>query len=180
MTDQLRQSIVSVLGIALCCCSLACRQSASDAAGGTAQPQSAGDAAAGTAQPAKEGMQKALTSFHAVITSPKTDLQLRPGQDTKVPVKVQNPGTETWISAGAFPVNVSYKWYKGGMIMGIEGERTALPGPVAPNQTVDVDVRVIAPPDAGKYTLRITLVQEAVTWFMTKGDSFLELPVTVR
>src|SRR5689334_4695242 len=90
MTDQLRQSIVSVLGIALCCCSLACRQSATDAAGGTAQPQSAGDAAAGTAQPPKEGMQKALTSFHAVITSPKTDLQLRPGQDTKVPVKVQN------------------------------------------------------------------------------------------
>jgi len=174
MTDQLtlrqsivRQSIVSVLGIALCCSSIACRPSASETAGGTAQP-------------AKEGMQQALMSFRAMLTSSKTDLQLHPAQDIKIPVKVQNPGTETWISAGAFPVNVSYKWFKGGVMMSIEGERTALPRPVAPNQTVDVDVRVVAPPDPGKYVLHISLVQEAVAWFMTKTNMSLELPVTVQ
>lgn len=170
MTDQLtlRQSVVSVLGIALCCLSVACSQTGGSKEGGTAQP------------PKQDGMQQALTSFRVVITSPKTDLQLHPGQDTKIPVKVQNPGTETWMSAGAFPVNISYKWFKGGAMMAIEGERTLLPGPVAPNATVDVDMRVIAPPNPGKYSLHVTLVQEAVAWFMTKTNTSLELPVTVQ
>lgn len=173
MTDQLtlRRYIVSVLGIALCCWSIACSQSSQTGSGKEG----------GTAEPAKQGgMQQPVTSFRVVITSSKTDLQLHPGQDTKVPVKVQNPGTETWLSTGAFPVNVSYKWFKGGVLMTIEGERTVLPGPVAPNQTVDVDVRVIAPPDPGKYVLHVTLVQEAVAWFMTKTNTSLELPVTVQ
>src|SRR5690242_15780397 len=97
----LRQTLGSVLGIALCCWSIACSQKGGGTVAGTA-----GD----TAQPAKpQGIQQPLTSFRQVLTSSKTDLQFHPGQDTKIPVRVQNPGTDTWLSVGAFPVDISYK-----------------------------------------------------------------------
>ena len=65
-------------------------------------------------------------------------------------------------------------------MLGIEGERTALTSPIGPQQAIDLDVRVVAPAQPGKYALRITLVQEAVTWFMIKSNTFLEIPVTVQ
>jgi hypothetical protein len=105
---------------------------------------------------------------------------LHPGQDVKIPVRIENPGQEKWVSIGQFPVNVSYKWFKGADMLPIEGERTVLPAPIGPKQAANVDVRVIAPNEPGDYALRITLVQEAVTWFMTKSNTFLALPVTVR
>ena len=127
----------------------------------------------------KAGMQKPVTSFRQILISSTTNLQLHPGQDTKITVQIQNPGTEIWTSTGQYPINVSYKWYKGGNMMTIEGERTRLPSPVGPNDAITTDVRVVAPPDPGKYALRVTLVQEAVAWFMIKSNTFLEVPVTV-
>jgi len=128
----------------------------------------------------KLGMQQPVTSFRQVLTSSKTDLKLHPGEDTKIPVRIQNPGTETWVSAGPYPVNVSYKWYKDGQMMRIEGERTALPSAIGPKQAIDAEVRVVAPLDPGEYALRITLVQEAVAWFMMNSHTFLALPVTIE
>jgi hypothetical protein len=158
------RNVAFALAVSLCCVGIACHQGAT--------PPSEGEK--------KAGLQQPLTSFRQVLTSPKTDLKLHPGEDIKVPVHIQNPGTETWVSAGKYPVTVSYKWFKDGQMMGIEGERTGLPSAIGPNQGVDVDVRMIAPPEPGKYALRVTLVQEAVTWFMIKSNTFLELPVTVQ
>jgi hypothetical protein len=72
---------------------------------------------------------------------------LHPGQDIKVPVRI--PGTEPWFSAGRFPVNISYKWFKGAEMLPIEGGRTPLPLAVRPKQAVNVDVRMIAPNEPG-------------------------------
>ncbi len=55
-----------------------------------------------------------------------------------------------------------------------------LPGPVGPNQSVNVNVRVVAPSQPGTYELRITLIQEGVAWFMTKSNTFLKLTATVK
>ena len=42
-------------------------------------------------------------------------------------------------------------------------------------------VRVRAPALAGKnLTLKITLVQEGVAWFMSKGAKTLDIPATVK
>jgi hypothetical protein len=158
------RNVVLALAVSLCCVGTACHEGAT--------PQSEAEK--------KAGLQQPLTSFRQVLTSPKTELKLHPGEDIKIPVHIQNPGTETWVSAGQFPVAVSYKWFRDGQMLVIEGERTALPSAIGPNQAADVDVRVIAPPDPGKYGLRLTLVQEAVAWFMLKSNTFLELPVTVQ
>ena len=95
-------------------------------------------------------------------------------------MRIQNPGVESWASEGRFPVTISYKWYKAGAMLPIEGERTVLPSPLGPNQAVEVPVRVLAPDQTGGFALRVTLVQEGVAWFMLKSNTFLELPVTVR
>jgi hypothetical protein len=156
---------MSALVVSLFCVSIACQQGA---------PTAPAEAERAT------GLQQPLTSFRQVLTSSKTELKLHPGEDTKIPVRIQNPGTDNWMSTGQFPVNASYKWYKDGQILGIEGERTPLPSAIGPNQAVDAEVRVIAPSAPGKYALRITLVQEAVAWFMLKSNTFLEIPVIVQ
>jgi hypothetical protein len=134
----------------------------------------------GSTAPATAGVEQPLVSFRQILISPTTNLSLHPKQETKVPVRIQNPGSETWISAGRYPVMISYKWYKDSHLLPIEGERTSLPAPVGPNQAVDAAVRVVAPDQTGSFALRITLVQEAVAWFMLKSDTFLELPATVE
>jgi hypothetical protein len=126
------------------------------------------------------GGEQPLTSFRQILTTSTAKLTVHPGQEIKLPVRVQNPGSETWAPTGRYPVTVSYKWFKGTEMLPIEGERTVLPGPVAPNQAVSTDVRVVAPGQKGDYTLRITLVQEGVGWFMMNSNTFLELPSAVK
>jgi hypothetical protein len=41
-------------------------------------------------------------------------------------------------------------------------------------------VHIVAPSQPGKYELRITLVREGVTWFMTKSNTYLSVRVAVR
>jgi hypothetical protein len=96
-----------------------------------------------------------------------------------IPVRVGNAGTEAWASAGKFPITLSYKWVKNGRMLPIEGERTMLPGVLAPGATVLVSAVVIAPPEAGSYVLSLSLVQEGVTWFISSGATPLDIPTTV-
>lgn len=119
-----------------------------------------------------------LKSFRQNLTSTTARLTLRPGQHTKLPVRVENPGPDTWDSSAAFPVRVSYRLIQGTRV--IEGTRTMLASPIGPHDFANVDVEVIAPDQPGEYTLRVSLVQEFVAWFMDKSGMFLEVPVTVQ
>lgn len=77
-------------------------------------------------------------------------------------------------------MTVSYKWFKGAEMLPIEGERTMLPARLGPKQAANIDVRVVAPNQPGDFSLRITMVQEGVAWFMGKSNQFLDLPVSVN
>jgi hypothetical protein len=84
-----------------------------------------------------------------------------------VPVSITNTGSATW-QPGAF--NVSYHLYvSSGAIFVWEGLRTALQAPVAPNQTVVVNVIVKMPATPGSYQLKFDVVQEGVAWFSGQG-----------
>jgi hypothetical protein len=124
-------------------------------------------------------MDEPLSKFDQKLTSPVKTLVLAPRQQTKIPVTIGNPGTEAWASAGSRPINVGYRIYRNGKMLS-EGERTSLPGVVAGGKSADVQVRLTAPSQSGQYTVRISLVQEAVAWFMNHGSGVLELPLTVR
>ena len=125
-------------------------------------------------------MNAPLSSFSEDIQSPVKSLALRPGEITLVPITLRNTDTSVLSSAGRNPVRISYKWFDHGKILPIEGERTALPGPLNPGASLDIKVIVAAPETPGDMVLKITLVQEGVAWFVMAGATSLVLPVTVH
>jgi hypothetical protein len=62
----------------------------------------------------------------------------------------------------------------------IEGARTALPWPLNPGDSVNVNAKIVAPATLGSFILRVSLVQEGVQWFMTAGATPLELKAIVH
>jgi hypothetical protein len=126
------------------------------------------------------GLTQPLSSFNQVIQSSVSNLSVAASEKFELPVRIENPGAETWLTTGTDPVNAYYKWFKDGKMLPIEGERTPLPKPISPKMSADMILHVVAPGQPGKYELRVTLVQEGVTWFMTKSNTYLALPVSVR
>src|SRR5262245_23036600 len=84
-------------------------------------------------------------------------------------VKVDNISNETWPAAGdttgAKAVHLAYHWLdKGGNLVVLDGHRTMLPRDLAPGETVSLNAVVQAPDRVGEFTLRLSMVQEAVAW----------------
>lgn len=131
-------------------------------------------------EPIGIGVNEPLASFDQRIQSSATNLSVAANEKFELPVRIENPGTDTWISGGRFPITASYKWFMEGEMLPIEGERTALVQPIPPKTAADLTIQVTAPDRAGNYELRVTLVQEGVTWFMTKAPTHLALPVSVQ
>jgi len=121
-----------------------------------------------------------LPSYSEDIQSSVKSLDLRTGETTLVPITLKNTGPAVWASAGRAPINLSYRWFDNGNRLPIEGERTILPAPLPPGQSVNLQAKVVAPPSAGHYTLKICLLQEGVTWFIDAGAQALELPTDVH
>lgn len=126
------------------------------------------------------GLSSPLSTFDQRIQSSVHDLAVAANEKFDLPVRIENPGIETWTSVGSAPVNVSYKWFQDKKILPIEGDRTPLPKPIDPKASADMILHIVAPNQAGKYELRVTLVQEGVAWFMTKSNNYLALSVSVR
>lgn len=126
------------------------------------------------------GLNQALTNFSQQITSSVSTLSVSPGQVLTVPVTVKNTGNNRLASAGKFPITFSYKWFDGGRMLPIEGDRTLLPRPLNPGEQASFNAKVVAPDQGQDLTLKLTLVQEGVAWFMTSGGAPLEIPVKMK
>lgn len=118
-----------------------------------------------------------LSGFAQNIATTVKTLNLATGQTTKIPVTLSNPGPDPWSSAGALPITLSYRWY-----LGVEDKvpvtaRTLLPQPLLPGQSVSLEETIIAPSTAGRYTLRLSMVQEGVQWFISAGGRATDIPV---
>ena len=86
----------------------------------------------------------------------------------EIQVRVTNRSASFFTSAAPAPVYVSYKWLDprtGAYLDDRRAYRTWLPRTVFPNESVDVIARIIVPARTGAARLRVTLVQEGVSWF---------------
>jgi hypothetical protein len=126
------------------------------------------------------GTNEAFTAFSQQITSPLHTLTVSPGETLSIPVTVKNTGNQRISSTGKFPVTCSYKWFDGGTMLQIEGERTGLPRPLNPGDEASFAAKVVAPPRGQDLTLKLTLVQEGVAWFMTSGGTPLEIHAKMK
>jgi hypothetical protein len=115
--------------------------------------------------PAARTVSVADSEYWASYTAPATAAGTA-GQTITVPVTLTNTGTRTWSSSEVF---ISYHLYRSGAVYVWDGLRTALPGAVAPGQSVSVNASVKLPLTAGPYELRFDLVHEGLTWFSWRG-----------
>ncbi|MEX3991313.1 sulfotransferase family 2 domain-containing protein [Paraburkholderia sp. EG286A] len=99
-----------------------------------------------------------------------------------VQVGLRNQSRYQIASRAPNPVHVSYHWLdaKRSQAVVFDGERTRLHTSLMPDEQREMQALIVAPSIAGRYVLRLTLVQEGVAW-LDDGDSstFGEVEVTV-
>lgn len=94
---------------------------------------------------------------------------LRSGQSVRVPMLIRNSSLYAWFQTQEAPINLSYRWLNAeGAIVPQEGQRTPILAPVAPGETIALNAIVKAPDLPGRYQLRLSLVQENVSWFVDR------------
>lgn len=114
----------------------------------------------------------AVVSAHAGgLVAEVPGLSMAAGGSAGICVQVFNRGEQAWLGDAFRPINLSYHWLSDAGEMRIfEGVRTPIPeGGVGPGQTVDAELMVKAPDQAGSYMLTLTIVQDNVMWFEEDG-----------
>jgi hypothetical protein len=74
---------------------------------------------------------------------------------------------------------LSYHWINEAGVEVVEGPRQILPCGLRPREWAATILSAKAPPNPGRYRLRISLVQEGVAWFDQRGGRPLELQFDV-
>jgi acetolactate synthase I/II/III large subunit len=100
-----------------------------------------------------------------------------------VPVRVTNRSASFFTSSPPSPVYASYKWLDaqtGAYLSDARAHRSPLPRTLFPGETLEMTMHVVVPERAGAAILRITLMQEGVSWFDDQdphsgAEFFLEL-----
>jgi hypothetical protein len=107
---------------------------------------------------------------HASMRAP-LDVQLPSAMTARtvqhLPCTVVNEGDAALVTGGEYPVFLCYRWYDGGGGIAEAGNsiHTALPVPLLPGAAATVEMRIAAPADAGRYRLRVALLQSRIAWF---------------
>jgi hypothetical protein len=99
-----------------------------------------------------------------------------------VDVRLTNPSCYQMSSRAPNQVHVSYHWLdeEGSRVVLFNGERTRLHSPLMPHDACEIQAFVVAPSAAGRYVLRVTLVQEGVAWFDDEASQvFGDVHITV-
>jgi polysaccharide pyruvyl transferase WcaK-like protein len=101
----------------------------------------------------------------------------------EIPLTVTNRSNSFFTSAPPAPVYVSYKWLDpqtGAYLSDTHAYRSRLPRTLFPSDALDMTARVVVPDHSGPATVRITLMQEGVSWFDDQDPgSALEFAVNV-
>ena len=104
----------------------------------------------------------------------------RAGATARARVALENAGSATWRSRGRTGVRLAYHWLDPlGNALVWDGLRSALPYPVAPGESIELEARIVAPRPPGRYVLSFDLVEEYRFWFAEVGSTTLDLPVDV-
>ncbi len=100
------------------------------------------------------------------------------GEALIVEVSLRNTGRAPWLTGGAHPVRLGYRWLnERGAPVVADGGRALLPAPVPPGMVARAEIRVESPPAAGRYVLEVELLEEGVAWFSQRGVAPLRLEV---
>jgi hypothetical protein len=122
--------------------------------------------------------------FRAEISIIEMPAAFRAGEPAVVRVRVANVSGRTWRarerSAGKFHVGLGNRWLAtaGSTLINDDG-RAALMTDLAPREAVELTLKVNAPPKRGDYILELDMLQEGVSWFVTKGSAPVRVEVRI-
>lgn len=105
----------------------------------------------------------------------------RAGATGTARIALENAGSATWRSRGSTGVRLAYHWLdplRNPIVW--DGTRASLPRAVAPGETIELDVSLVAPRPPGGYLLSFDLVEEHRFWFGEVGSTPLDVPVEVN
>jgi phosphoglycerol transferase MdoB-like AlkP superfamily enzyme len=109
------------------------------------------------------------------VTEDDTPARMCPAEPRPVEIELENDGDVGWQPSAKD--RLAYHWlHEDGEVAVFEGERTELPGVVAPGQRVRLSARLVAPETPGRYRLAWAMVREGVRWF-PPGDATIEVEV---
>jgi SAM-dependent methyltransferase len=125
------------------------------------------------------------SGFRARIAAANPPTVMRPADSVTLSVRVINTGDVSWPATGdpdgRHWINLGNHWLsREGRILINDDGRASLPRDIAPNEEVELALRVTAPQAGGSYILELDMVQEAVAWFKDKGSATAAYPVHVH
>jgi hypothetical protein len=122
---------------------------------------------------------KPLKQFKSIITPIASIRKFFPGMDICIPVRVENTSQEAWMASGKQCVALTYRWLtKTGEVIVADGVRTHLTADVLPGRAVVITMQITVPSESQSLQLVISLVQEAVSWFVDRNpDAAYVMPV---
>jgi len=109
--------------------------------------------------------ERRVRAAHTSTTIEHVQPVLRAGATWLVTCRVRNLGPAKLRSSPSYPLNLAARWFDrrtGDFVQ--ESERTPLCPPVAPGECRQVSLRLLVPPQAGEYLLRIAPMIERLAW----------------
>ena len=107
---------------------------------------------------------------------------VRKGEAFSVVLDLEN-GSHCFLASYApNPVHIAFHWIKAETLETavFEGTRSRIYPPLPPGRTFRYSAEINAPGEPGRYLLRLTLVQESITWFDTDDlQCFVDVSVLV-
>ncbi|MEO1427513.1 MAG: hypothetical protein AAFV71_00335 [Cyanobacteria bacterium J06633_8] len=100
-----------------------------------------------------------------------------------IPAIVKNTSSFLWSNTGKNPTNFSYRWLDSNgnlQVFDGDGERTPLPFELSPGESAAINAIIKTPPQPGKYTLILTMVNEHVAWFNDKQAPSPKFDVIIK
>jgi hypothetical protein len=121
----------------------------------------------------------AIAEPSAIVMLPQGEsVKVQPEEVFSVAITVKNDGREVWPPGGTRPVCCAYHIFDtDGKCITYDGIRTRLREAVRPDETVNLNIAVAAPKEAGTYEVEMDLVQETVRWFEASGIKRITLQV---
>jgi hypothetical protein len=121
-----------------------------------------------------------VNSVHLIEPTRMASLFGRPAR-LVVNVALTNTGTHPFISSRNFgSVFMSFHWVDAAGKVVLDGTRSALPAPIAPGATANVDVITAIPTGFGPVSLKLSPVQEGCSWFYMSNPAVVsDVPLSL-
>ena len=98
-------------------------------------------------------------------------------------VYIKNNSNQIWSnqgdSSGCKCVVISYQIFKDGEIVR-EGDRFKLLSSLEPGETMNREIYIDYPNEAGTYTVKVGLLQEGSSWFYSMGTGYQDVEIEVK